>query len=97
VKHARFLPEVHDDLLTTMDWLDTRRAGLGSEFESEFFSAVELVRTRPQAFASDHTGYRPCRLQRFSAVMYFSIENETIVVAGVFMGGRSESNLKNRG
>ena len=80
-----------------MDWLDARREGLGLEFESEFFAAVQVAMSRPDSFPVDQTGYRPVRLKRFSAVLYFAIENDLVVIAGVFMGGRSEANLQNRG
>ena len=93
---VRFLAEVYDDLSTTMAWLNNRRVGLGDEFESEFFASIATICDRPDTFASDHTGYRACRLRRFSAVLYFRIENNLIIVAGVFMGGRSESKLQNR-
>ena len=96
MREFRFLAEVYDDLATTVDWLDSKRAGLGEEFEFEFFAAVQRATQEPASFAMDHTGYRPVRLKRFSAVKYFTTENEVIVIAGVFMGGRSEQNLKNR-
>ena len=80
-----------------MDWLDRRRDGLGKEFESEFFSAVQAAKSRPDTFSTDQTGYRPVKLKRFSAVMYFTVEDDVVVVGGVFMSGRSESQLRNRG
>ena len=97
MKEHRYLPEVYNDLTTTIDWLDARRDGLGLEFESEFFAAVESAKSRSESFSVDQTGYRPVRLKRFSAVMYFAVENDLVVIAGVFMGGRSKANLENRG
>ena len=97
MKDYRFFAEVYDDISSTVEWLEERRDGLGLEFESAFFSAVQTARSRPESFATDGTGYRPVRLEKFSAVMNFAIEDEVIVVAGVFMGGRSESNLEERG
>ena len=60
---VRFLADVRDDLLSAMDWFDQRRAGLGEELGKEFFAAVSRVRDQTLAFASGHTGYRPCRLK----------------------------------
>lgn len=37
---VRYADEVRDDLLSSMAWLDARRAGLGEELEDEFFAAV---------------------------------------------------------
>ena len=90
----KFLEEVYDDLASTISWLDARREDLGLEFEIEFFDAVpSSPKTRPESFAMDQTGYRPVRLKRFSAVMYFIVEDEVVLIAGVFMGGRSETKL----
>jgi len=62
--------EVRDDLLESMDWFDKRRNGLSEQLEAEFRAAVSVVRDRPYSFAADPSGYRPCRLQRFTAVLY---------------------------
>jgi hypothetical protein len=94
---VRYAKEVRDDLLVSMAWLDERRDGLGDELEAEFYAAVLIVERRPLSFAVDHTGYRPCRLRRFTAVLYYRIESDTIVVMGLFVGGRDESRLKDRG
>jgi hypothetical protein len=94
---VRYADEVRDDLLISMAWLDERRDGLGDELETEFYSAVSVVQDRPYSFSADHTGYRACRLRRFTAVLYYRIESEIIIVVGLFVGGRDESRLKNRG
>jgi len=52
-----------------MAWFDERRVGLGDELEAEFYAAVLVVQDRTYSFAADHTGYRPCRLRRFTAVL----------------------------
>ncbi len=46
---------------------------------------------------NDHTDYRPCRLKRFTAVLYFSIDEPFVVVLGLFTSGEDERNLQNRG
>ena len=94
---VRYAKKVRDDLLVSMAWLDERCEGLGDQLESEFYTAVSVVQERPFSFASDHTGYRPCRLRRFSAVLYYRIESDIIVVMGLFVGGRDESRLQDRG
>ncbi|TWT72093.1 type II toxin-antitoxin system RelE/ParE family toxin [Crateriforma conspicua] len=93
---VRYAKEVRDDLLVSMAWLDERRTGLGDELESEFYAAVSIVQERPFSFASDHTGYRPCRLRRFTAVLYYRIESDIIMVMGLFVAGRDESRLQDR-
>jgi hypothetical protein len=94
---VRYVDEVRDDLLLSIAWFDERKDGLGDEFEAEFYAAVSLVQKRPLSFAADHTGYRPCRLRRFTAVLYYRIESDIIVVMGLFVSGRVESRLQKRG
>ena len=94
---VRFADEVRDDLLSSMAWFDDRQNGLGQQLEVEFYTTVAVIRDRPYTFAPDHTGYRPCRLRRFTAVLYYRMESDIIVVMGLFVGGRNESRLQNRG
>jgi hypothetical protein len=97
VKNVVFCQEVREDLLAATAWYDSRRSGLGLEFEEEFFAAIKRVRERPLTFAEDEAGYRPCRLRRFTAVLYFRVAPECIVVLGVLVGGRDTKALLGRG
>ena len=91
------LPETVRDLLAGIDWFDSLRTGLGSEFESEFYAALRRIKASPDSFAPDHTGYRACRLKRFTAVLYYRIDHDLIVVMGLFVNGRDERQLRDRG
>lgn len=100
---VRFADEVYDDLQPSVAWLNSRKSGLGIELEEEFYASVAVVRGRPYSFAIDHTGLRPCRLRRFTAVLYYKIEESLlpdapcIVIVGLLVGGRDETCLKYRG
>jgi hypothetical protein len=100
---VRFADEVFDDLQPSVAWLNSRRSGLGFELEEEFYASVAVVRGRPYSYAADPTGLRACRLRRFTAVLYYRIEesllpNSTLVViVGLLVGGRDETCLKYRG
>ncbi|WP_236623513.1 hypothetical protein [Rhodopirellula baltica] len=50
----------------------------------------------PESFAPDHSGYRPCRLKRFTAVLYFRFDASDVVVVGLFTSGENERGLQNR-
>ncbi len=71
--------------------------GLGDEFETEFYSALARVESNPLLFAADATWYRPCRLKRFTAVLYYRASDELIVLTGLFVNGRDERRLNERG
>jgi hypothetical protein len=93
----QYVDELRNDLLTGMEWLDERRSGLGDELESEFFASISVVRDRPHSFAADENGYRPCRLKRFNAVLYYRIETDCILVVGLLVNGQDYSRLAGRG
>jgi hypothetical protein len=74
-----------------------------SSFRGEFYASVAAVRGRPYSFSVDHTGLRPLRLRRFTAVLYYKIEESLIpetpliVILGLLVGGRDEQCLRYRG
>lgn len=94
---ARLTAQTEIDLLRGIDWFDRISIGLGESFSAEFYLALERVKENPELFAADHTGYCPCRLKRFSAVLYFRIDEPFVVVVGLFTSGEDESDLQNRG
>ncbi len=83
------------DLLAGIDWFDGISHGLGDEFEAEFYAALQRVKDNPEFFPEDHTGYRPCRLKRFTSVLYFRIDVDILVV-GLITSGQDESVLERR-
>lgn len=89
--------DAKDDLLNGIKWFDEFAMGLGDKFESEFYAALERVKKNPELFSPNHTGYRPCRLKRFTAVLYFRLDGDLLVVVGLFTSGQDERVLRNRG
>ncbi len=85
------------DLLRGMNWFDRISLGLGNQFELEFYNALDRIKHSPNFFAPNHTGYRACRLKRFTAVLYFRVDGDWIVVVGLFTSGQDETVLENRG
>jgi hypothetical protein len=94
---TRLTAHTEVDWLRGIDWFDRISTGLGELFEAEFYRALERVKANPELFAADHTGYRPCRFKRFTAVLYFRIDEPFVVVVGLFTSGEDERDLQNRG
>jgi hypothetical protein len=42
--NAKLTSETQEDLLRGMEWFDRIAFGLGDQFESEFFSALERIK-----------------------------------------------------
>ena len=95
--NVRIVPEVYLDLRSARDWYDERRLGLGSEFIDQFFRVAGGLPQVALHSSIDETGYRPKRMPRFTAVIYYDLTDSEIVVVGVLVNGRSSTNLKGRG
>lgn len=95
--NIRLVDEVYDDLLASRDWYDKKRDGLGDEFVQVFFDIVNALTHCETHFSIDETGYRPKRMPRFTAVIYYELTDTEILVVGVLVNGRSTSNLEGRG
>lgn len=95
--NAKLTGDTKLDLLRSIEWFDRISLGLGDQFESEFYSALERVKANPEQFAPDHTGFRPCPLKRFTAVLYYRLDTERLVIVGLFTSGEDETILQYRG
>jgi hypothetical protein len=95
--NVRLVDEVYLDLRAARDWYDGKSAGLGDEFADIFFSTVRSLPGVSLHHAIDETGYRPIRMPRFPAIVYYDLSNSEIVVVGLLVNGRSASALKSRG
>lgn len=94
---AKLTEATQFDLLRGIEWFESIASGLGEEFELEFYEALDRVKANPEHFSPNHTGFRPCRLNRFTAVLYFRIDGDLIVVVGLFTSGENEDALERRG
>ena len=95
--NIRLVDEVYDDLCTSRDWYEKKRDGLGVEFVKLFFDVVNGLRHCTVHTSVDETGYRPKRMPRFTAVIYYDLADSQIVIVGVLVNGRSTSSLKGSG
>ena len=66
------------------------------QFEAEFYRALQRIKDNPRLFPLNQTGYRACRLKRFTAVIYFRIDEDCIIVVGLFTSGEDETALRDR-
>ena len=94
--NIRLVAEVYHDLRTARDWYDEKRGGLGDEFVELFYTVANGLPEGAVHCSIDDTGYRPKRMPRFTAVIYFELTDSEIVVVGVLVNGRSTANLKRR-
>jgi toxin ParE1/3/4 len=96
----RFLPEVEDDAINGYSWYEAKSPGLGEEFLRMFYACAGDIPRNPLLYPKVHNEFRRCLLRRFPYAVYFIINNEQIVVTGLFHGARDpravDSMLQNR-
>jgi len=96
----RFLPEVEDDAISGYSWYETKSPGLGEEFLRMLYACSGDISRTPLLYPKVHHEFRRCLLRRFPYAVYFTINNEQIIIAGVFHSARDPraigSMLQNR-
>ena len=96
----RFLPEVEEDAISGYLWYEMKSPGLGEEFLRMFYACAGDIPQNPLLYQTVHTVFRRCLLRRFPYAIYFTINNDQIIVTGLFHCARDpravESKLLNR-
>jgi plasmid stabilization system protein ParE len=95
-----FLSQIEADVRNAREWYEAKTPGLGKEFVHVFYeSAGELVEN-PQLHSRIYRDFRRRLLRRFPYAIYFRIEDERVVVFGVFHCARDlrrlQRELRNR-
>jgi plasmid stabilization system protein ParE len=90
----RFRPEVNSDAINAYHWYEEKSSGLGDEFLRIFYaSAIELIRN-PLLYKKTYKDFRRKLLRRFPYAIYYSIEENIIIIFGLFHTARSPLNLE---
>lgn len=90
----RFLPEVEDDAVLAYHWYEGKVPGLGEEFLRTFYAgAVEIARN-PLLYPPLHRQFRRRLLRRFPYALYFTVEDQEIVVLGLFHCARDPKGVQ---
>jgi plasmid stabilization system protein ParE len=94
MKSIRFLPEAFEDLSEAIAWYDERRASLGDEFESFFYSSVQRIKTNPLIHGKVYRDFRRHVLKRFPYSVYYRVHKHEIILTLVFHLARNPKTLR---
>jgi hypothetical protein len=96
----RFLPEVEEDLINGYVWYESKSRGLGEDFLRMFYAYANEIQWNPLRYPKVYQDFRRRLLRRFPYAIYFEIENDQIIVFGLFHCARNpqviNAELKNR-
>ncbi len=82
--HLAFRPEVEEDAIAGYIWYEEKAKGLGEEFLRLFYAKAREIPRNPLLFRNVYNDFRRQLLKRFPYAIYFRIEDEKIVVFGLF-------------
>ena len=81
-------PAVEADVESAFDWYEGEELGLGFEFLEELRAAYHRIFDHPFGYHDLRSGIRRALTRRFPYAVYFSIEDETIVIVAVLSTAR---------
>lgn len=90
----RFLPEVEEDVMAGYVWYEDKALGLGEEFLRMFYAQARGIPNNPLMFPKVYGDFRRRLLRRFPYAVYFFIEEEHIIVAGLFHSARDPETIR---
>ena len=90
----RFVPEIEEDLLSGFSWYEEKVQGLGEEFLGIFYVSSNNLTQNPLIYKKVYGDFRRLLLRRFPYAIYFVIENDEVIVIGLFHCARSPRKIK---
>lgn len=92
----RFLPEIEDDLIVGYRWYETKSIGLGEEFLRMFYAYAGEISHNPLLYPKVYGEFRRKLIGRFPYAIYFRIEDNQIIVFGLFHCARDPRAIKRK-
>ena len=80
----RFLPEVEEDLIAGFSWYEDKAVGLGEEFLRMFYACANELPRNALLYQKVYGDFRRRLLRRFPYAIYYRIEENEIIVFGLF-------------
>ncbi len=82
--HLKFHPDVEKDIQKIFTWYEEKQFGLGNDFLQTFYSCTELILENPFQYPKKYKDFHRYLLRKFPYIVYFIIEDDLIIIMGVF-------------
>lgn len=89
-------PSVDADIEAAFDWYESEEPGLGFEFVDELRHAYRRILNGPFKYQELRSGIRRAITRRFPYAIYFSVEDEVVVVVAVLHTARDPAEWQRR-
>lgn len=91
----RFVPDVEHDISNAYSWYEQKALGLGEEFIRMFRIVVAEIIRNPNIFQRVYGEYRRALLRRFPFALYYTRQDNLVIVTGVFHCARDPHIIQN--
>lgn len=81
---VRYTDRVKDDVESDFLWYEKQKKGLGIEFLDSIEMNLDNIVTFPEMYKTCYSNFRRCVIRRFPFSIFYTIENEEIIVHSVF-------------
>jgi hypothetical protein len=89
-----FRPEVEEDAILGYLWYEEKSVGLGAEFLYQFYEYSKEISRNPLLFNKIHREFRRRFLKKFPYAIYFQIEENKVIIFGLFHCARNPKNIR---
>jgi len=89
-----FLPEVEDDAIAGYSCYEEKAFGLGDEFLRMFYACANDITHSPLLYQKVYGEFRRRLLRRFPYAIYFRVEQNEILVVGLFHCARDPRSIR---
>lgn len=90
----RFLPEIAEDVIAGYAWYEAKSNGLGEEFLRIFYACSGELPQNPLLYPKVYSDFRRRLLRRFPYAVYFMIEDDQVIVLGLFHCARDPHTIE---
>jgi len=96
VLRVSLLPEAADELDAATDWYEGQAPGLGAAFRGAVLATLHAIAENPRRFPPARREYRRAVISRFPYSVFFTVEEDGIVITAVFHSARDPRQLDGR-
>jgi plasmid stabilization system protein ParE len=90
----KFHPDVEKELQEIFTWYEEKQNGLGNDFLQSFYSSTDSILENPFQYPKKYKNFHRYLLHKFPYAIYFIIEDDLIIIMGVFHHARDPKKIK---
>ena len=85
----RYTDRANEELEAAVAWYESKRKGLGLEFLDSVEDALQRLLMFPELYSVCYANFRRCVIKRFPYSIFYTLENQDIVIHAVFNSRRN--------